>query len=167
MVRLLLLRVRRTDVTASHGLPRPPTGRPVGSDVGSDMGSDMGSDVGRNTFATLSEGQEIATPRFFRREEHALAQAHRRLSQEEQGPAERAKRRTVVARVHERARWRRGDFTHQRSRRIVNHCAVIAGEDVSVNRMAPTRCLATSIHDAAWSQFASLLSSKAAWAARR
>jgi putative transposase len=48
----------------------------------------------------------------------------------------------------------------------VNQFGLIAVEDLSVNRMVHTHCLAKSIHDAAWSQFASLLSSKAAWAGR-
>jgi putative transposase len=69
--------------------------------------------------------------------------------------------------VHERFRWRRGDFTHQHSRRIVNQCDLIAVEDVSVNRMVHHHGLAKSLHDAAWSQFASLLSYKAAWAGRK
>jgi putative transposase len=135
--------------------PLPATGQPVGIDVG------------LKAFATLSDGQEIANPRFFRLEEHALAKAQRRLSKEEQGTAERAVRRKIVARVHERITWRRSDFTHQHSRRIVNTFDLIAVEDLSVNRMAHNHCLAKSIHDVAWSQFANLLAYKAAWAGRR
>jgi putative transposase len=40
----------------------------------------------------------------------------------------------------------------------------MAVEDLAVNRMTHTHCLGKSIHDAAWSQFASLLAYKAAWA---
>src|SRR5262245_16211277 len=132
-----------------------------------ETGEQVGIDVGLKTFATLSGGQEIANPRFARREERALAKAQRRLSKEEQGTPERARRRKVVARVHERIAWRRGDFAHQHSRRIVNTFDLIAVEDLSVNRMTHNHCLAKSIHDVAWSQFASLLSYKAAWAGRK
>jgi putative transposase len=121
------------------------------------IGQPVGIDVGLKTFATLSDGREIANPRFFRVEEHALAKAQRRLSSQEKGTPERDRRRRVVARVHERIAWRRSDFTHQHSRRIVNAFDLIAVEDLSVNRMVHHHCLAKSIHDAAWSQFASLL----------
>jgi putative transposase len=143
--------------------PLPATGQRVGIDVGLKM------------FATLSSGAEIATPRFFpllppRREGACQGPAPRvqrgDLSKEEKGTPERARRRKVVARVHERTRWRRCDFAHQHSRRIVNQFDVLAGEDVSVNRMLHHHGLAKSLHDVAWSHFASLLAYKAACAGR-
>jgi putative transposase len=126
----------------------------------------VGIDVGLKTFATLSTGQDVANPRFFRREERALARvqrAHRKLTK---GTPQRATHRRVVARVHERTRWRRRDFTHQQSRRIVNQFALLAVEDLSVHRMTHHQCLANSIQDAAWSEFAALLAYKAAGAGR-
>src|SRR5258708_7545489 len=145
-----------------------------------ETGQQVGIDVGLKTFATLSTGQEIANPRFFRQEEQALAnprffrqeeqalaKAQRRLSKGAKGTPERAERRKVVARVSERTAWRRSDCAHQHSRRVVNACDLIAVEDVSVNRMVHTHCLAKSLHDVAWSQFADLLSYTAAWAGRK
>ncbi len=129
-------------------------------------GQEAGIDVGLKTFATCSDGQEIANPRFFRQEEHALAKSQRKLSQEEKGTPHRRKRRKVVARVHERIAWRRENFAHQHSRAIVDLYDLIAVEDLSINRMVHNHCLAKSIHDAAWGQFAELLRIKAEWAGR-
>jgi putative transposase len=132
-----------------------------------ETGQYVGIDVGLKTFATLSTGDEVANPRFFRQEEQALATAQRRLSKAEKGTPERAKRRHVVARIHERIAWRRSEFAHQQSRRIIDTFDLIAVEDLSVNRMTHNHCLAKSIHDAAWSQFTVYLAHKAAWAGRR
>jgi putative transposase len=129
--------------------------------------SAIGIDVGLSAFATMSNGLEVANPRFFRVDEKALAKAQRRLSIEEKGTPARRKRRKVVARVHERIANRRKDFAHQESRKIVNAHDTIAVEDLSVNRMVHNHCLAKSISDAAWSMFASCLSYKAANAGRR
>jgi putative transposase len=80
---------------------------------------------------------------------------------------ERVRRRKVVARTHERIRWRRTNFAHQQSRRLVDSYDVLAVEDLSVRNMVRNHALAKSIQDAAWTQFADFLACKAAWASRR
>ncbi len=125
-----------------------------------------GIDVGLKTFATLSDGQEIENPRFFRKEEKALAKVQRRFAKEVKGTPERRFRRKAVARTHERTGWKRINFSHQHSRRIINQFGLIAVEDLNVNRMLHNHCLAKSISDAAWSNFFSMLSCKAEEAGR-
>jgi len=131
-----------------------------------DVPTQIGLDVGLKTFATLSDGAEIANPRFFRQEEKALAKAQRKHSKLTKGTPERRTHRKAVARVHERIAWRRENFTHQESRKIVTTYGVICVEDLSVNRMLQNHRLAKSIHDASWSAFFAQLSGKAAEAGR-
>ncbi len=134
--------------------PLPPTGEAIGLDVG------------LLSFATLSTGESTPCPKFLRTDEKDLKRTQRKLSAATKGTPDRRKRRRIVARVHERITNRRTNFTHQESRRLVNRCDVIAVEDLSVNRLVHNHCLAKSIQDAAWSQFATFLAYKAAWAGR-
>jgi len=126
----------------------------------------VGIDVGLTTFATLSTGEAIANPRFFRQEEKALAQVQRTHSKLAKGTPERRKHRKVVARVHERIAFRRDNFTHQQSRQIIDRFGVICVEDLPVTRMTHTHSLAKSIADASWSEFFNKLAAKAEEAGR-
>ncbi len=126
----------------------------------------VGVDVGLEKFATLSTDEQIVNPRFFRKDEKALAKAQRKLSKAEKGTPERAKRRKVVAHIHERIANRRKDFAHQLSRRLVNEFGIIVFEDLNIARMIKNHTLAKSIADAAWNQLASYTRYKAANAGR-
>jgi putative transposase len=126
----------------------------------------VGIDVGLHTFAALSDGNIVDNPRFFKKEEKRLAKVQRKLSKEAKGTPERFKRRKIVGRVHERIRFKRENFTHQESRKIVDGYGRIFVEDLNVNRMVHDSCLAKSISDAAWSQFFAMTHYKAVEAGR-
>jgi len=128
---------------------------------------EIGLDLGIRKFATMSDGRQINNPRFFKTEERALARSQRKLAKQTKGTPERERARRVIARVYERLRWKRDNFVHQHSRRLVDRYGFIAIEDLEVNRMVHNKCFAKSILDVAWSQFSSLLSIKAEWASRK
>ena len=109
-----------------------------------------GIDVGLESFATLSNGEKIDNPRFFRSEEKALAIAQRRLSKYEKGTPERRRALKVVQRTHERIANRRYDFAHQVSHNLVERFGLIAFEELSITNMLKNHCLAKSVSDAAW-----------------
>ena len=85
----------------------------------------VGIDLGIESFATLSNGEKIENPRFFRTDEKALAKAQRRLSKAEKGTPDRKKARKIVAHVHERIANRRLNFAHQTSRKVVDRFGTI------------------------------------------
>ena len=147
----------------------------------------IGIDVGLKVFAALSNGEMIENPRFFRRDEAALATAQRKQAKNRKRTKAYQRVRKVIARIHERIRNRRHDFVHQAARGIVNRFGVIAIEKLNVKNMtaAPkakpdpenegvflpngARCkvgLNKSILDASWSLFATLLTTKAESAGR-
>ncbi len=115
----------------------------------------IGVDVGLSHFATLSTGEQIDNPRFFRTDEKALAKAQRR------------KKRKAMARIHERIRFRRNNFTHQLSRALVSRFGLIVFEDLNIRGMVKNHCLSKSIQDASWNQLVQFTSYKAENAGRR
>jgi putative transposase len=127
----------------------------------------IGVDVGLSHFATLSDGSTLENPRFFRKEQKALAKAQRKLSRQKRGSPARRKARIVVSRIHERVRNRRHNFVHQFARHLVNRYGTIAVENLNVQGMVQNHCLSKSISDASWSLFRSVLTQKAESAVRR
>ncbi|MCE7986669.1 MAG: transposase [Caldilinea sp. CFX5] len=135
-------------------------------------GVDVGTQWVPESFATLSNGEKIANPRFFKKEEDALAKAQRKMSKLAKGTPERAKARKVVSRIHERITNKRTDFAHQQSRRLVNTYGVLVFEKLAVVDMMSNHSqvfgnkLNQSLADVAWSQLAQFTAYKAADAGR-
>lgn len=127
----------------------------------------VGIDVGITTFAVLSDGAEIANPRFFKKEQQILAKAQQKLSQKAKGTKERQKQGKIVARIHERIRNRRKNFCHQESRKIINQYQYICIEDLNIKKMIEGSTFAKSITDASWNQFRQYLTYKAEEAGRK
>jgi putative transposase len=124
-------------------------------------GLSVGIDVGLESFATISNGEKIGNPRFFRSDEKALAKAQRRLSKCAKGTSQRRAAVKVVQRVHERIANRRYNFAHQISNQLVSKYGLIAFEDLSIANMLKNHNLAKSISDAAWRMLVTITSYKA------
>lgn len=114
----------------------------------------VGIDVGLNSFATLSTGEQIANPRFFRSDEKALAKTQRK------------EKRQAARRIHERIANRRRNFAHQLSHALVSKFGIIAFEGLNIKGMVRNHCLAKSIQDAAWRQLIQYTTYKAENAGR-
>lgn len=119
-------------------------------------------------FATLSNGEQIDNPHFYRRDEADLkrVQSRKDAAKNAKDWPENAKQKGILGRIHERIGNRRSDFAHKRSRELVNQYQVIVFENLAPQDMGKSRGMRKSIMDVAWTQFISMTIGKAAEAGR-
>lgn len=156
--------------------PRPATGRHIGIDLG----------VAR--FATTSDGDIVANPRFLHAAAGRIAELQRRKARCRRGSGNAKRLRGQLAKTWRKVRNQRRDFHHQTARRMVDTCDTIAVEKLNTagmtrppsaktdpaqpgsflpNGAAAKAGLDRSILDAGWAQFVGVLAAKAEDAGRR
>lgn len=147
---------------------------------------DVGIDLGVTHLATLSNGEMIEHPRYYRKAKKILEKRQHALSLKKRGSKRRKKAVQQVAKAHRKVRNQRRDFLHKESRKLVNRYQMIALEDIKTGNLTrrpkPKQDVETgqylsngasakaglnkSILDAGWYTFTEMVSVKAAWAGR-
>jgi putative transposase len=130
-------------------------------------GQESGIDLGLESFATLADGSQIATPRSLRVAERRLKRAQRQVSRRKLGSQRRQKAVRLLAKAHQQVRRARRDFHHKGARSLVRQYDTISYEDVQTANLLRNHHLAKSIADASWSAFLTTLAFKAACAGKR
>jgi putative transposase len=83
------------------------------------LGGSVGIDLGLRDFATLSSGEKIAPPQYYRKAQQKRCNLARQLSRKKPGSHNREKARLRLARLDERIANQRRDFHHKVSRQLV------------------------------------------------
>lgn len=128
-------------------------------------GQSVGLDLGIESFATLSDGEQIENPRFVEKAAKKLAWAQRQMSRKVKGSANRRKARKKVALRHLKTTRARKHFHYQTALRLVRAFDFIAVEDLNVKGLAGGM-LAGSVASVAWGCFLAILTLKAEEAGR-
>jgi putative transposase len=109
--------------------------------------SAVGIDLGLKDLATLSTGEKIAAPQFYRKTEQRLA------------TAQRARKKRQVSKLRAKAANQRRDFHHKVSTNIVRQNGLIVIGNVNSSKLKKTR-MAKSVSDAGWHSFKQMLAYK-------
>ena len=144
----------------------------VEAEVLPENGEAVGIDVGLLHFATLSTGETIESPRYFRKGEKKLEKLQQALSRKKRGSHRRKKAVQKVAKAHRKVRNQRADFLHKESRHLVNAYGFLVFEELQPatmskrakpkqdakgayipNGASAKSGLNKSINDAGWGQF--------------
>ncbi len=129
-------------------------------------GNIVGIDLGITHFLITSDGEFVNNPRHLQKTLKKLRRAQRSFARKKWGSNRRAKQRERIAKLHRKVKRQRLDFHHKTARKLVNENDAIAFENLNVKGMVRSN-LSRSISDAGWSQFISILVSKAEEAGRR
>ncbi len=118
----------------------------------------IGIDLGLTNFAVLSNGTEIANPKYLKQSEEKLKTIQSKYSK---GKSKNAKRQ--LSNLHHKIANQRKDFQHKLSYNLVNTYDLIAYEDLKVKQMIEDNKynLQKHISDASWGKFIFMLKYKA------
>ena len=129
----------------------------------------VGIDMGIHEFLTTSESEDpvVANPKFLKQSAKRLAQAQRRAELQKSGTKERAKKKAIVSRIHQKVANQRRDFHHKTALGLVRQYGTLIVEDLLPSEMiSEWEAVNRAQYDTAWAGFFSILSSKAAEAGR-
>jgi putative transposase len=136
----------------------------------------IGIDLGLKTFASLSNGEQVANPRFAKKAAHQIAELQRILDRKKRGSKSRHKAKLALVTKYEQVRNQRIDFARKLAAELFKRFDLVVFERLNIIGMItekkldpvtgkPVRKtpkqLRKSILDASWRQFTQCLENKA------
>lgn len=117
--------------------------------------SAIGMDFGLKTYLTLSNGQEVVSPQFFKQHLKDIKRANKTLSKKKKGSKNRKKALKTLQRVHNDIANKRSDFHWKLAHELCKNNFFIVIEDLNIDAMK--KLWGRKISDLAFSEFVNKL----------
>ena len=128
-------------------------------------GLQVGVDVGIKSLVSLSDGETIENPKWYRESQKELRVAQRRVSRRIKGGSNRRKAISILQTKHTKTTNQRKDYLNKIAHYLVGKYDLIGLEDLQITNMVRNH-LSKSIMDAGWGYLKLQLTHKAAEAGR-
>ena len=102
------------------------------SQIDARTGKSVGIDLGFKTFITLSTGEKIESPEFFKKSLHKLKQLNRNLSRKVKGSNNYNRAKIFLARFHKKISDKRKNFHCETARSLALKYPLISCEDLCI-----------------------------------
>jgi putative transposase len=130
------------------------------------VNASVGIDLGIKTLLTLSNGSDIANPKWIRNNEKQLKHLHRQLSKKQKGSRNRYKAKLKLAKKHEQIKNQKTDFLHNITTKLVSENQVICMENLNVSGMLKNHKLAKAIQELSLGEMRRQIEYKSQWYGR-
>ena len=131
-----------------------------------ETGNVIGIDVGISALITISNGEKVKNPNYYRTAQAKLRILQRALQRKVRGGKNRRKALRAVQRQQMHVANQRMDVLHKLSTQLIQENDGIVLEDLSIKNMVRNKHLSKSILDSGWGMFKPYLTYKAESAGR-
>ncbi|MCW6598666.1 RNA-guided endonuclease InsQ/TnpB family protein [Yersinia ruckeri] len=120
----------------------------------------IGIDFGLKTFLTLSNGEQIYSPKHYHNSERKLARLQRALSKKANNSNNRLKAKQKVANLHRKIAKQREDYLRKLAYRLASRFDLITIENLNIQGMSSNHKIAKSVVTSGWGLFVKYLQEK-------